>query len=1198
MPIRRAKATRVVAFALCLVGAGPLSADVVPSTAGASAVPSSTEPQAAAPAEAAAGKPSGPEMTSVQRDALVVELSTAGYYELAARARELGLPVTGEAEELRGSLYKYYGLEAPAAQKKGRVVTIERAGQASYAKVEEEEGGVVRASGGVILTLVEANGDIHRVEADSVAFDRARSSLTARGKVRYERKSGTTTDVFVGEALSANLDDWSGVFIDGKMRKAAGATAAAGTPGGTTTGDRGLVIAAETIVSRSTDIMVLQNGVISSSEADDPHYAIRAKHVWILGDKELAFSNAVFSLGNVPILWLPFFYYPGDDIIFHPVIGYRTREGTFIQTTTYLIGQKPPATQTTSLLSMTQEGPAQPTEVKGLFLRKVSGTPPKDTGSLKTILDLYSSLGGFAGLQASFPKLSFLDKTDLFTGVGLSRSLFAEENGASYSPYDAAGNWQSVWNSSDFLNFSFPLRYAFDLSTSLKLGGFSASLALPLYSDPYIDQDFRNRSEDMDWFKLLSATTDTTVAPALRTQLVPALNLALSIKPKGLDPFLQSIEISQLGTSMTFLTKTDSTLDNGNTALYQVDPRYQFFYPSLFRPIDATASFRGSFFGAQAQAPEKKIATEGTGASLELRDPWKESEDESSNGKAKGDEAAAPDSAAAAPDSAAAPDAAASPDTTAAPAVSGTGFRLPSSVPSATAAKAAALTGSATWTLTPSVYYEDRYRSDWIEVDPNTGNSTSYQWTNPSQIDFSSLLYGLLSYHIASSIDMSAAYGDYLNSTLSLTYADQAQNRLIDTADPTTQDSYNLADNLYRSRSFGESAKLTFKPFASSWLWNATTIGWGLDSTIYGLKYDTSQATATTPGVLTENWLSWDPSSITAHNVSLNLAARPLSLPQSLSIVANLPPTLESYSAQLSLSAGFATFNVQTRMYKKIEGADFSFDPFSAALTIGNAPGPSLSDNAVYDQTGTGWVSNTAGLTWGPFNTTLTQKQTSQYTLTIDQGWTARTDVGQIFAPTDLAVSLAPQFKYPADTATQTSSTQWSLAPSLSLAQSLVRFSESSLTFGLTASLKIGDILNLSLSSSSENDSAWQYYAGLFSSQISQVRSSTGALGGLNAADYQVNPLADIWDGLSVWNPDALKRSLFKLKSLSFTIAHDLQDWTLSGTVSTSPLLLTTNTYTLDTKISILLAWKDMSQIKSTINYDNNPIPPLTSITY
>ena len=49
-------------------------------------------------------------------------------------------------------------------------------------------------------------------------------------------------------------------------------------------------------------------------------------------------------------------------------------------------------------------------------------------GSLKTIFDLYSSLGGFAGLQGSFPKLSFLGKTDLFTGLGLSRSLFLESD--------------------------------------------------------------------------------------------------------------------------------------------------------------------------------------------------------------------------------------------------------------------------------------------------------------------------------------------------------------------------------------------------------------------------------------------------------------------------------------------------------------------------------------------------------------------------------------------------------------------------------------------------------------------------------------------------------------------------------------------------------------------------------------------------
>ena len=935
-------------------------------------------------------------MPSLQLDALQVEISTAGYYQLVARARELGLPDTGGVDELRASLYKYYGLEAPAAPGKGRIVTIEKAGQASFAKVEEGEGGIVRASGGVILTLVETNGDTHRIQADSIVFDRERSTLTARGKVRYERKSGSTTDIFAGEALSASLDDWSGVFIDGKMRKAGGIASS---------GDRGLMISADTILSRSTDFMVLENGVISSSEADDPHYAIRAKHVWILGDKELAFSNAVFSLGNVPILWLPFFYYPGDEIVFHPVIGYRNREGTYIQTTIYLIGQKPPATNTTSVLSMTSTGPAQATQLKGLFLRTVPGPPPKDVGSLKTIFDLYSNLGGFAGLQGSFPKLSFLGKTDLFTGIGLSRSLFLESTGA-YSPYDVADNYSSVWNSSDFLNFPLPFRYALDFSTAMQLGGFSATLALPIYSDPYIDTDFRYRSEDMNWFKLLSSTTDDpTLAPPILSQLYPKLDASLTLTPKSTDPWLQSINIAHFGTWMTLLTKTDSTsLYVGNpyqSALEQVDPRYQFFYPSVFRPIDTTATFHGSFVGGPAAAtPAASDKSTASATAIELRDPWADTTD--ADKEASSPTSAGEASGSATPEGSAAPaeaNAPATPAEAAAPVNAlATTFRLPGGAPSTTAAKSSSWAGTATWTLTPSMYYEDRFRSDWI----NSDNTSGY-WQSPSQIDFHNFLYGLLSYNVASSIDTSAAYGDYLSSSLSLTYADQAQKRPVDTADPTTAASYDLADNLYTSRSVGGIAKLGFKPFVDSWLWSPTSLGWEMDSTIYGMKYDTTLATPD----FTENWLSWDPSSITTHNLTLDLAARPGGLTQSLALVASLPPTLESYSAQLGLSAGFSTFTVQSRMYRSAVGAVFSFDPITAALTIGTVPWPVLTDNAVYDATGVGWVSNTTGLSWGPFSTSLTQAQTTQYTPGIGTGWVA-VGTQTSFAPTALAISLAP----------------------------------------------------------------------------------------------------------------------------------------------------------------------------------------------
>ena len=374
--------------------------------------------ETAAPAEAEgsqdASKAGVVALPDLQLDALAVEILTAPYYELVALARELGLETTGEADELRARLYSHYGIAAApssSAKKKGRTITIERAGKASYVKVEEGEGGIIKASGRVIITLVEENGDSHRIQADSIVFDRTHSSVTARGAVRYERKSGTTTEYFSGEALSVDLDDWSGVFIDGKVRRI----------GQTSSSDsRGLVISADTILRRSADVMVLKDGVISSCDADDPHYAVKAGRMWILGDKEWAVSDAVFSVGNIPILWLPFFYYPGQEIVFHPVLGYRSREGRFLQTTVYLIGAKPAKSSTTTLFTFNnaETEDSRPTELRGLFLQHVAGPAPKDEGTLKTMADVYSGLGAFTGIQGSFAKLGGLGKTEFFAGRG------------------------------------------------------------------------------------------------------------------------------------------------------------------------------------------------------------------------------------------------------------------------------------------------------------------------------------------------------------------------------------------------------------------------------------------------------------------------------------------------------------------------------------------------------------------------------------------------------------------------------------------------------------------------------------------------------------------------------------------------------------------------------------------------------------
>jgi hypothetical protein len=83
----------------------------------------------------------------------------------------------------------------------------------------------------------------------------------------------------------------------------------------------------------------------------------------------------------------------------------------------------------------------------------------------------------------------------------------------------------------------------------------------------------------------------------------------------------------------------------------------------------------------------------------------------------------------------------------------------------------------------------------------------------------------------------------------------------------------------------------------------------------------------------------------------------------------------------------------------------------------------------------------------------------------------------------------------------------------------------------------------------------------------------------------------DIWDSFSLWDKAARTASLFKLKSLSMSLVHDLHDWDLSFTLSAAPKLDTSTnpySYVLDTGFTILLKWKDLPQIKSTLTKDSS----------
>jgi lipopolysaccharide assembly outer membrane protein LptD (OstA) len=55
---------------------------------------------------------------------------------------------------------------------------------------------------------------------------------------------------------------------------------------------------------------VLKNGMITTCDHDSPHYRIQAGEIKIYPDEKVVAKNAVFYIGEVPVMWVPYYYHP------------------------------------------------------------------------------------------------------------------------------------------------------------------------------------------------------------------------------------------------------------------------------------------------------------------------------------------------------------------------------------------------------------------------------------------------------------------------------------------------------------------------------------------------------------------------------------------------------------------------------------------------------------------------------------------------------------------------------------------------------------------------------------------------------------------------------------------------------------------------------------------------------------------------
>ncbi|MFA6366896.1 MAG: hypothetical protein WCX13_06875, partial [Candidatus Hydrogenedentales bacterium] len=824
--------------------------------------------QETSPIGAASGPPEAAEavtsvdilaaMSEIERKSLALDIAISKYYELRSMAEKYGLSTQGLSQELRSRLYEFFRIAPPAKPPSASSITIESASNLEYFTLEGSQDSYIRLSGPLTLKITTDDGFSHNIRADEIVFNRDKEIVQAKGNVLYIREGQGRSDEFRGTTILVDLKSYSGVFLDGVYNLDPSAAV-----------KRSLSFHFEKLTRRAADLSILEHALVTACDDPQPHYHIRAKKVWLFENGDWALSSATLYLGVVPVLWLPFFYYPNDEIVFHPVIGYRSREGAFVQTTTYLLGAMKRDTSSSSSLSLfSEEGGGGTTELSGIFIKRLqSASGDSQDGAVKTskssngqtlklLADIYSALGIYVGLAGTIPETKS-GSLDFTVGIGLSRSLFLESNGF-YSPFDASNGNVSDWNSSNFLGLALPLRFGLDASYSYKKTSgplrYSIAVRLPFYSDPYFEKDFYQRSESSN---LLAAIDANTTAVSKRTSMTQSLqsSLSWSVQNAKGPSLLQSASVSKLAAQMAWKSKSQPTtgLTTAQKRILAVNPQRDFFYPDSLKFLDSSFSLSGTLI----QYDSKAKKTGGVNADAALPETARSEVIDGDGGNSappaenKNAEAAAAAAAA-------------------------------NSLPAASVKKTRDFSQSSInlgWAASGSTSIEEKfYSSDWIY---------------PEDVD-ATLSYLLAGWKGSATLTSSGSWAEKLlamQTSLGFSSQDQWRPYLRDERiSPTTVHPYRLSDYSYRSTTVDASAALSVSPFSSGTSLSASSLQYSIGGTLYKNKYSglTDDGKNSLP-IYTSTWIGWNSDTLSSHALSATVSLTPKNrASQRLSFTASL----------------------------------------------------------------------------------------------------------------------------------------------------------------------------------------------------------------------------------------------------------------------------------------------------------------------
>jgi len=1102
------------------------------------------------------------------------DITTATTEELADWCRSLGLSADGGKETLAARLREYHKL-GPAPQtiviegeKEPLIITIEYAKTTEYFTVEAVDEEYVRLRGGVSVSIKDGDA-LHKIQAEEILYNRTKEMMTASGGVVYVKTDAQQGDgeetKFEGSGITVNLNNWSTAFMEGVSNRKVG--------------DGTIYRFSGEVISRSgDDSIVLRKARITNPDQEEPYWSIDASRLWLLPGNDFAILNAVIKVGEIPILWLPAFFYPGAEVLFRPVLGVRSREGTFLQTTTFFLGRP----KTTGSSSSSEDEPntfssfmgsneGMETKREGIFLRSTGRKAPSgDEPNLYLMADAYSNLGYFLGSELTLPGKKHFGPLTFSLGLGISRDI-TEGSGRSIPEFDYDGT--SNWHKSRIFgkDIPFPLRYRFSTAGSVSGSGTiarSASLSwsFPLYSDPYVDNDFiNNRSMDSNIFNLLK--TYNTLDNAGTTSLLPSisgyswsLNGSLSFATTALNPYVSTLSITGASMSVNFLSRATS-----DTSGYTSDPRRQFYYPEKFTLFNIGGSIGGTPVSLSSGANTQK-RTQSDQSELiwgEPFSPWQE--DETKEDEEPGDPLA---------------------------------LHPPGFSRTISSTVLGGRSFSMSYTITPTASSEIKF---------NAGFPSGSQpgWKKEEDVDWSAWENQLFNYRVEGSVAMSLTGKQNLYSHKLAVKGEKSGQKYLFLNEEVydTQAAKDEAENKTRPSNYFRSSgdyTFTFNPFVHSNVWKSTNFQYILRGLIYKKEYDTTGGNAEEK----EEWAGWTQEKITTNSFSANISANVMDKQQSFAFTADLPPKdydplkttnhkVPTFGGRLNIAAWISQTSISSSVedpfevpyYNAIDITENLRFPKNIALTFTMQYFPENQESErkpIPEKPGFRTITTSLSSTqsWGTFNASFRAQRSPTYYL--DDGKTPGPTFGQSgwkqnpgdpeFTPT----SLSFRYNSPGNlTFKKWSNFEAGLQVNTDLTFNLLQYTNSIFNFGLTGTIKVTRFLDFSITANSYNKEIYRYFrnAPFFDPVDVEIPG-------------EKNLFIDLINSFRFDDVEKRRASGFKLRSMDFKLTHYLGDWDATLDINLAPKKNdTTKQIEFKSTISFLVKWTPIREFKTGLKY-------------